>query len=179
MNFFKVYFFIFRERTRVQRRGRERRREGESQAVSTLSMQSPMQGSNSRTVRSWPVLKSRVSHPSVVHFFTEFQISDLRYSFIKHTIKNSCFFIKCFLMFIFERKKHTHSMSGGGTERQTDTAGSRLWPVSTEPNTELELTNHKPHDLSQSQTLNWLSHPGAAQNSCLIFNLCWDVMLIF
>ena len=55
-------------------------------------------------------------------------------------------------------------MSGGGAERERDTeskAGSRLWAVSTEPYTGLELRPWD-HDLSQSQMLNQLSHPGAS-----------------
>ena len=37
-------------------------------------------------------------------------------------------------------------MSGGGAEREGDTeskAGSRLWVVSTEPDVDLESTNHE------------------------------------
>ena len=55
-------------------------------------------------------------------------------------------------------------MNGGGSEREGDTESetdSRLWAVSTEPNAGLKLTDHGDHDLSQSQTLNQLSHPGA------------------
>ena len=43
-------------------RDREREGEGESQAVSELSVQSPTWSLNSRTLRSWPELKSRVEH---------------------------------------------------------------------------------------------------------------------
>ena len=55
--------FIFerdREREYMQEQGRSREREGEreSQAGSTLSVQSLMQGLNSQTVRSRPELKS-------------------------------------------------------------------------------------------------------------------------
>ena len=58
--FFNAYFL--RERESTLGRGRERERE-KSQAGSTpLSAQSPMQGSNSQTVRSWPKLKSRVGY---------------------------------------------------------------------------------------------------------------------
>ena len=45
-------------------------------------------------------------------------------------------------LFIFERQRQ--SMSGGGAEREGDTkskASSRLWTVSTETNTGIELTN--------------------------------------
>ena len=60
-------------------------------------------------------------------------------------------------------------MSREGAERETDTeseAGSRLWAVSTETDTGLELINCD-HDLSQSWRLNRLSHPGAAKGELL------------
>ena len=47
-------------------------------------------------------------------------------------------------MFIFEKERQRHSTSRGETEREGDIeskALSRLRAVSTEPNTELELTN--------------------------------------
>ena len=47
-------------------------------------------------------------------------------------------------MFIFERERQ--SPSGGGTERQGDTAseaGSRLRAVGTEPDAKLELMNRE------------------------------------
>ena len=54
-------------------------------------------------------------------------------------------------------------MSGRGAEREGDTeseAGSRIRAVSTEPNVGLEPTNCEIIDLSRSQELNRLSHPG-------------------
>ena len=53
---------------------------------------------------------------------------------------------------------------GEGAEREGETesgAGSRLWAISTEPDAGLELTQLWDHDLSWSQTLNRLSHPGS------------------
>ena len=47
-------------------------------------------------------------------------------------------------MFVYFWK--SQSASGGGAEREGDTEsemGSRLWAVSTEPDAEPELTNHK------------------------------------
>ena len=44
------------------------------------------------------------------------------------------------------RESERERTSGGGTEREGDTeseADSRLWAVSTEPDTGLELTNRK------------------------------------
>ena len=64
-----------------------------------------------------------------------------------------------FFKFIFERQ----STSSGGAEREGDTeseAGSRLRAVGAEPDAGLKPTNCD-HDLSQSWTLNRLSHPGA------------------
>ena len=52
--------------------------------------------------------------------------------------------LKFFLLFIFERDRH--SRSRGGAEREGDTeseAGSRLRAVSPEPDAGLELTDRK------------------------------------
>ena len=68
-------------------------------------------------------------------------------------------------MSIFQRE--TECKLGRGREREGDTeieAGSRLRAVSTEPDVGLELTGLQDHDLSQSQTLNQLSHPGTPKN---------------
>ena len=49
-------------------------------------------------------------------------------------------------MFIFEREKKRQNVSRGGAERGSDTeweTGSKVWAVSTEPNTGLELMNRK------------------------------------
>ena len=54
---------------------------------------------------------------------------------------------KIFNVYLFLREREREkSMSGEGVERKGDTeseAGSRLRAVSTEPDTELELTNYK------------------------------------
>ena len=47
-------------------------------------------------------------------------------------------------MFVYFWESKRQSVSGGGAEREGDTeseAGSRLWAVSTDPNTGLEPTN--------------------------------------
>ena len=64
LDFYFLFCFIYFERQRRHEwgRGRERGRETESHAGSTLSAQSRIQGLNSRTVRSWPEPKSRVRH---------------------------------------------------------------------------------------------------------------------
>ena len=49
-------------------------------------------------------------------------------------------------MFIYFWDRETHSMNGGGSEREGDTeskAGSKLWAVSTEPDVGFELVNHE------------------------------------
>ena len=47
-------------------------------------------------------------------------------------------------MFIFERESENTSMGGAEREGDTETeAGSRVWAVSTEPDTGLELTNYE------------------------------------
>ena len=49
-------------------------------------------------------------------------------------------------MFISESKRETECEQGRGREREGDTeseAGSRLWAVSTEPDTGLKPMNHK------------------------------------
>ena len=63
------------------------------------------------------------------------------------------------LIYFSERQ----SMSRGG-QREGDTeseAGSRIQAVSTEPDAGLQPMNRENHDLSRSQLLNQLSHPGA------------------
>ena len=60
-----IYFFILREREHVSKHaqvgwGAKREGDRESQVGSSPSTQSPMWGSNSRTMRSWLELKSRV-----------------------------------------------------------------------------------------------------------------------
>ena len=74
-----------------------------------------------------------------------------------------------------ERETHTH--------RHTESeAGFRLPAVSTEPNAGLEPMKPWDHDLSQSRTLNRLSHPGAPFSSFLNLSVCsltWYLPHIF
>ena len=75
-----------------------------------------------------------------------------------------------FLTFIYFWDRERQSINGGGSEKEGDTeseTGSRLWAVSTEPDTGLEPTEPWDHDLSRSRTLNWLSHPGAPMHILL------------
>ena len=49
-----------------------------------------------------------------------------------------------FSVYLFLRERERQTVSRGGAEREGDTeseAGSRLWPVSTEPDAGLKLTN--------------------------------------
>ena len=90
-------------------------------------------------------------------------------------------------MFIYFWERE--SMSRGGEEREGDTeskAGSRLWAVSTEPNAELEHMNYE--IMSQSQILNWLSHPCAPEKELFLMMAgpplytvqpCWKAMAYY
>ena len=66
------------------------------------------------------------------------------------------------IMFICFGERQSASRAGakrkGDTESET---GSRPWAVHTGPDTGLKTINPWDHDLSQSRTLNQLSHPGA------------------
>ena len=76
------------------------------------------------------------------------------------------FFKKFFLMFIYfwerERERERESMSWGGVERERETQNPKEAPDSKlEPTSSEILTLAK---LSQSPTLNQLSHPGAPKH---------------
>ena len=63
MEYFFKFIYFERERKRERAgKGQGGKREREAQAGSALSPQSPICGSNSRTVRSWPEPKPRVGH---------------------------------------------------------------------------------------------------------------------
>ena len=65
-----MFIYVFqRERERENKLGAEREGDRESQAGSMPSVQSPMQGSNPQTMRSWPELKSRVR--GLTHWATQ------------------------------------------------------------------------------------------------------------
>ena len=67
-------------------------------------------------------------------------------------------------MFIYFEKERE---SRKGAEREGDTeseAGSRLRAGSTEPDAGGRTHEPRDHDLSQSRTLNQLSHPGAPKH---------------
>ena len=66
-------------------------------------------------------------------------------------------------------------MSRGGAKGEGDTeseAGSRLRAVSIKPDAGLELNKPRDPDLSRSQTLNGLNHPGAPEEKNLLNYSC-------
>ena len=84
--FFKVHLFTLREQERASWGGAERGIERESQAGSTLPVQSPMWVLKSQIVRSWPEPKSRVR--CLIDWATQ-----ARMKFLENT---SLFFHPCF-----------------------------------------------------------------------------------
>ena len=72
-------------------------------------------------------------------------------------------------LFIFERQWDRAWAEEGQTEKETQSEpGSRLW-ASFQHRAQCRAQTHKlwDHDLSWSQTLNLLSHPGASLSNCL------------
>ena len=144
-----ILMFIFeRERDRAQVGEGQRKRETQNlkQAPgSELSAQSWMQGSNSQTARSWPEPKSDA----------------------QPTEPPRCplFFLKKIFIYFWEKERQ--SVRGGGTERERERGRHRNWSrlqaLSCQHRAGCRARTHEPrdHDLSRSQMLNWLSHPGA------------------
>ena len=66
-------------------------------------------------------------------------------------------------IYIWERQKQRQSTSRRGAEREGDRIWSRLQALSCQHRAWCRAWTHKQwaHDLSRSQMLNWLSHPGA------------------
>ena len=122
-----------------------------------MSAQSPMWGSNSWTMRSWPEPKSALnwlSHPGAPTL-----------TFLKFFIK------KIFLMFTFyfwERERHGAWVGEG--QREKETQNSKQAPC----------CQHKPwnHDLSWSRMLNQLSHPGTPTLTFLHYTFLWDFIFL-
>ena len=88
---------------------------------------------------------------------------------------------KFFLMFLFIFETETEHEWGRGRERGRHRIGSRLQAVSHQPRAWRGAPTHGPqdHDLSWSQTLNRLSHPGAPIPWVLkiIINFIWYTCL--
>ena len=86
-----------------------------------------------------------------------------------------CFLLEVFfLMFIFdrERERERARMSGGGAERGRHRIWSRLQAPSCQHRARCGAPTHEPwdHDLSRSQKLNQLSHPGAPRGDCILID---------
>ena len=67
-----------------------------------------------------------------------------RLSQTRNFVQFLAFFLNFFLTFIYFWDRERQSMNRGGADREGDTeseTGSRLWAVSTEPDTGLELTD--------------------------------------
>ena len=119
------------------------------------SAQSLMRGSNPWTARllpGWSWTFNRLRHPGAPEctFFYAIDGHSLQSAFEFHIISYISPHYEIFLFkflfnfYLFLRERRRESMSRGGAESEGDTeskAGSRLWAVSTEPDTGLELTN--------------------------------------
>ena len=120
-------YCLFWERERAHEQGKDTEREGEreSQAGSMLSVQGPTQDSISGIhlrnceIKTWAEIKSQI-----LFFFLIFFLN----------------------VYLFLKEQEKQSMSLGGAERGGDPeseGGSRLWAVSTEPDTGLELRSYE------------------------------------
>ena len=70
---------------------------------------------------------------------------------------------KIFNVYLFLIERERQSVSGGGAERGKHRIQSKLQALSCHHRPWCRAWTHKPqgHDLRRSQTLKWLSHPGA------------------
>ena len=80
--------------------------------------------------------------------------------------KLAYYFFKCFYLFSRERVHASEGAGEGETQRGRERIGSRLWAISTDPDTGLEPVSHEIMTLVEikSQMLNQLSHPDALPN---------------
>ena len=71
-----------------------------------------------------------------------------------------------FNIYFWERQRETECEMGRGRERGRHRIQSRLQALSCQHRARHRARTHRQqdHDLNRSQTLNWLSHPGAPQN---------------
>ena len=74
---------------------------------------------------------------------------------------------KFFSVYFWDREKQTEHEWGRDRERRKHRIRSRLQALCCQHRAWREARTHKPwdHDLSQSQSLNWLSHPGAPEKT--------------
>ena len=140
--FFNVYLFWKRES--VSRRGREKRMNPKQAPRCHVSTE------RDAGVTTWAKIESQtlnqLSHPSTP--------STSLYLFKK----------KIFTFIYFWEKEHKW---GRGRERRRHRIRSRLQTPSCQHRAQQGAQTHKSldHDLSRSQTLNWLSHTGAPRTS--------------
>ena len=90
-------------------------------------------------------------------------------SFIKYIGPKYIGLKKFFLMFyLFLKKRETEHERGKSRERARHKIQRRLQALSCQHRAQHGAWTHKLWDLSQSQTLNWLSHPSAPQTYRLL-----------
>ena len=145
-----IYFW---KGDRAQVGQRERETQNLKQAPgSELSAQSPMRGSNPQTVRSWPEPKSDAQ-------LTEPPRRPYVYLFLR------------------ERERGKECKQGRSRERRRHRIRNRLQAPSCQHRAGCGARTDKPrdHDLSWSQTLNRLSHPGAPEFD-LLNDLVWNFL---
>ena len=137
----------------------ERETQNQKQAPSSeMLVQSPMRGSNSWTVRSWPEPKSDAQptephrHPRLLLFF------------FFHLLLLTFFFLSLFLYFEREQERAlAERQRERERERERERIPSSLRTLSAESDAGLELRNHEITTWAKikSWTLNALSHPGS------------------
>ena len=128
-----MFICFERERAWAEEEQRERGRERESLAGSTLSVQSLTQSSNSQNweIMTWAEIKSQTlnwpRHPRTPIYYYYFY-----------------FYLFIYFFNFWDRERQ--SISRGGSEREGDTefeASSRLWAIRIEPDEGLKLTNRE------------------------------------
>ena len=84
-------------------------------------------------------------------------------------------------MFIYFWERERESVSGGEVERGRHRIWCRLQALSCQHIAWCGTRTHRPpdHDLSRSQMLNWLSHPGTPEHTllCISFLVCYFVLM--
>ena len=140
--FFKHLFIIERQRDTEceQGRGRERGRHRIWSRLQALSCQHRAWcGARTHKLRdhdlSWSQKLNWLSHPGAP--------VNKYFSFWCNLVFFSLFFY-CFIIIFLFWERETESEQGRHREGDTESeAGSRLWPVSTQPNAGLELTDYE------------------------------------
>ena len=94
------------------------------------------------------------------HFFFNLILYLIMYNIFIVLFFSSFLFLMC--IYFWERAHKRECERGRGRERGRHRIGSRLQALSCQHRARCRAHTHKPwdHDLSRSQMLNWLSHPG-------------------